>query len=124
MPLPFDTLSHRALLQVSTAATAGLGLAATDSASRADAQILGQQKSQFSSVKALVFDVSGTVVDWRTSVALQAEELTKRNGPSVSRSRARLANLHAWDVRGIAIAGAVATCATGRAERVGLVGGQ
>jgi 2-haloacid dehalogenase len=34
-------------------------------------------------VKALVFDVFGTVVDWRTSVALEVEQLAKRKGWSV-----------------------------------------
>jgi len=32
------------------------------------------------SVKALVFDVFGTVVDWRTSVALEAQQVAKRKG--------------------------------------------
>jgi 2-haloacid dehalogenase len=36
------------------------------------------------SVKALVFDVFGTVVDWRTSVASQVEELAKRKGLKVN----------------------------------------
>jgi hypothetical protein len=30
--------------------------------------------------KALVFDVFGTVVDWRTSVAREVEDLAKRKG--------------------------------------------
>lgn len=36
-----------------------------------------------SSVKALVFDVFGTVVDWRTSVARQVEELGKQKGLTI-----------------------------------------
>ena len=36
-----------------------------------------------SSVKALVFDVFGTVVDWRTSVARQVEELGKHHGRTI-----------------------------------------
>jgi len=35
---------------------------------------------QVTAVKALVFDVFGTVVDWRTSIAAQVEELAKRKG--------------------------------------------
>jgi 2-haloacid dehalogenase len=35
------------------------------------------------SAKALVFDVFGTVVDWRTSVASQVEELARRKGRKV-----------------------------------------
>jgi 2-haloacid dehalogenase len=34
-------------------------------------------------VRALVFDVFGTVVDWRTSVAAEVQELAKRKGLSV-----------------------------------------
>jgi 2-haloacid dehalogenase len=34
-------------------------------------------------VKALVFDVFGTVVDWRTSVAAEVQELAKRKGFSI-----------------------------------------
>lgn len=37
----------------------------------------------FTSVKALVFDVFGTVVDWRTSVASQVEDLARRKGVKV-----------------------------------------
>jgi len=35
------------------------------------------------SIKALVFDVFGTVVDWRTSVALEVQQLAKRKGVTV-----------------------------------------
>ena len=38
-----------------------------------------QPASQFASVKALVFDTFGTVVDWRTSVAREIETLAKRS---------------------------------------------
>ena len=36
-----------------------------------------------SSVKAVVFDVFGTVVDWRTSVAQQVGELGKQQGLTI-----------------------------------------
>ena len=39
------------------------------------------------SVKALVFDVFGTVVDWRRSVARQVEEVAKRKGLSIDGAR-------------------------------------
>ena len=39
--------------------------------------------ASLTSVKALVFDVFGTVVDWRTSVATQVEELARRKGLKV-----------------------------------------
>jgi 2-haloacid dehalogenase len=35
------------------------------------------------SMKALVFDVFGTVVDWRSSVALEVQQLAKRKGANV-----------------------------------------
>ena len=34
-------------------------------------------------IRALLFDVFGTVVDWRTSVANQVEELARRKGVTV-----------------------------------------
>ena len=46
----------------------------------------GQQaetNASLTSVKALVFDVFGTVVDWRTSVGSQVEELARRKGVKV-----------------------------------------
>jgi len=42
-----------------------------------------QPPAQFASVKALVFDTFGTVVDWRTSVAREVELLAKRKGMTV-----------------------------------------
>jgi 2-haloacid dehalogenase len=38
-------------------------------------------------VKALVFDVFGTVVDWRTSVAREADDLAKRKGVALDGAR-------------------------------------
>jgi 2-haloacid dehalogenase len=37
--------------------------------------------------RALVFDVFGTVVDWRTSVAMEVEELAKRKGLTVDAAK-------------------------------------
>ena len=45
-----------------------------------------RQNSQMASVKALVFDTFGTVVDWRASVTKEVEDLARRK---VSRSMAR-----------------------------------
>jgi 2-haloacid dehalogenase len=42
-----------------------------------------QSASQLTSVKALVFDTFGTVVDWRTSVAREIEAVAKRKGLTV-----------------------------------------
>jgi 2-haloacid dehalogenase len=43
----------------------------------------GQTAPPLASVKALVFDTFGTVVDWRTSVAREIESLAKRKGLAV-----------------------------------------
>jgi 2-haloacid dehalogenase len=43
----------------------------------------GQLNPQLASVKALVFDTFGTVVDWRTSVAHDVEELARLKGLTV-----------------------------------------
>lgn len=51
------------------------------------AQIGAQPDRQPASVKALVFDVFGTVVDWRTSVTREVEELARRKGRTVDGAR-------------------------------------
>ena len=43
----------------------------------------GNPTLQVASVKALVFDTFGTVVDWRTSVTQEVEQLAKRKGLTV-----------------------------------------
>src|SRR2546428_14051040 len=52
-------------------------------AASAHAQSGGQpnrEHRELSRVKALVFDVFGTVVDWRTSVTAEVQDLAKRKG--------------------------------------------
>ena len=61
---------------------AGADLGAGDAVSPSDNQS-GKPDPQFASVKALVFDVFGTVVDWRSSVAKEVEALAKRKGVTV-----------------------------------------
>ena len=62
-------MMRREFLQVGAMAMIGAG------------QKLGaQQDNRLASVKGLVFDVFGTVVDWRTSVGRDVEELAKRKG--------------------------------------------
>ena len=66
-----------------------LGAAALGSVSIADAWARSARQGEpgsFGGVKALVFDVFGTVVDWRTSVALQVEQVAKRKGVTVDGS--------------------------------------
>jgi 2-haloacid dehalogenase len=42
-----------------------------------------RQSAGAPSIKALVFDVFGTVVDWRSSVAMEVQQLAKRKGVSL-----------------------------------------
>jgi 2-haloacid dehalogenase len=76
--------SRREFLQVGAGAMAGSGLIG---AGRAMAfggpQAGGRPGPPLGSVKALVFDTFGTVVDWRTSVTREVEALAQRKGVSV-----------------------------------------
>ena len=65
-------LPRRAFLRTSAAA-ATIGVSSTLASAESGAQVT----SRFASVKALVFDVFGTVVDWRTSVSRQAGQLAR-----------------------------------------------
>jgi len=53
----------------------------------AGAQTAAQPRREFSQVKALVFDVFGTVVDWRTSVSGEIAELAKRKALTVDAAK-------------------------------------
>jgi len=65
--------TRREFLQVSAAAVAGAEISMhAEGAAPADPSLMA--------VKALVFDTFGTVVDWRSSVAREAEALAKRKG--------------------------------------------
>jgi 2-haloacid dehalogenase len=73
MAARFPTVSRREFLQAGVAAT----VAADSRQSSVPAN------PQLTTVKALVFDVFGTVVDWRTSVTKELEALGKRKGFAV-----------------------------------------
>ena len=45
------------------------------------------QKTELTSVRALVFDTFGTVVDWRTSVTQEVEQLAKKKGFKVDAAK-------------------------------------
>jgi 2-haloacid dehalogenase len=77
------TLSRRELLQAGAMAMIGTGFAAGRGVSFDGARSGGQLNPRLPSVRALVFDVFGTVVDWRTSVTQEVEELAKRKGLTV-----------------------------------------
>lgn len=72
-------VSRRTFLSASVA-VAGSGLLQPTAA---QSQPRGSGGANFASVKALVFDTFGTVVDWRTSVASQVDEVAKRHGVTV-----------------------------------------
>jgi 2-haloacid dehalogenase len=64
--------------------TSGLALAAGPLHSGAASAARSQsQRPDFSTVKALVFDVFGTVVDWRGSVAADVRQLAARKGLTI-----------------------------------------
>lgn len=74
--------SRREFLRVGAVAMIG-GELATRRASASASQSSGRPTPQLASVKALVFDVFGTVVDWRTSVAQEVEALATRKNLTV-----------------------------------------
>lgn len=74
-------LSRRTVLQAGAMSVIGANLPIIRASEASQA---GQAaSSQLSSVKALVFDTFGTVVDWRTSVAREIEQVAKRKGFTV-----------------------------------------
>lgn len=64
-------VSRRKFLKTSTVTLVGQGLVQVGKAQS------GGQPATLSSVRALVFDTFGTVVDWRTSIAREVENLAK-----------------------------------------------
>ena len=82
-------MSRRGFLRAGTLAMAGVemfdaerlnGSPVGQGAGRKDGQLLA-------SVKALVFDVFGTVVDWRASVVLEVQQLAQRRGLTVDAAK-------------------------------------
>ena len=79
----FDTASRRELLQTGAMAMIGAGFGGGHAVASARPQDGGRSTAPAIRVRALVFDVFGTVVDWRTSVAQDVEALAKRKGLTV-----------------------------------------
>lgn len=79
----FPRLSRREFLQAGAVATIGVKVDTDGAIVAAGRQSDGRANPQLTSVKALVFDVFGTVVDWRTSVTQEVEALAKRKGLTV-----------------------------------------
>lgn len=63
--------------------TLGLVAGSTQVPKDVSASQAASTSAQVTAVKALVFDVFGTVVDWRTSVAAEVEALARRKGVKV-----------------------------------------
>lgn len=82
MTNPFATIPRRAFLKSGTASLLAVPSAASLAVAPASLQSAAPN-AQFASVKALVFDTFGTVVDWRTSVTQEVEALAKRKGLTV-----------------------------------------
>ena len=81
------SLPRREFLRAGVVATAGVELAIRGGVA-ADLRPLDiPSHFQPSSVKVLVFDVFGTVVDWRTSVTQEVESLAKRKGLTIEATR-------------------------------------
>ncbi len=72
--------SRRTFLQASAVAMMGAEIATAGAAAAGVAQGSGRSSSRMPAVKALVFDVFGTVVDWRMSVTQEVEALARRKG--------------------------------------------
>ena len=74
------TISRREFLQAGAVATIGAEFGPGSPVASSMAQAGGRSRPQQTSVKALVFDTFGTVVDWRTSVTQEVEGLARRKG--------------------------------------------
>jgi 2-haloacid dehalogenase len=75
--------SRREFLQAGAVAMIGAEFVAGRAAAAGIPQSSRRSNAQPGSVKALVFDTFGTVVDWRTSVTREVDELTRRKGLTV-----------------------------------------
>ena len=79
----FGTPSRREFLQVGAMAMTGAEFGFGRAAAAGMFQSGGRSNFPAASVKALVFDTFGTVVDWRTSVTQEVEQLARRKGLTV-----------------------------------------
>ena len=75
--------SRREFLQAGAVAMTGAEFGFGRAAASGMFQSGGRPSSPVASVKALVFDTFGTVVDWRTSVTQEVEQLARKKGLTV-----------------------------------------
>src|SRR5262249_28381379 len=84
MNSPFARASRRSVLRTGVAGLIGAGtLPVGPWPASGGEQDRDRPHGEVTPVKALVFDVFGTVVDWRTSVASEVRELARRKGLNV-----------------------------------------
>jgi 2-haloacid dehalogenase len=83
----YTSASRRTFLQAGAMAMMGAELPSGRAVASSLAQGSARPTPQLSSVKALVFDTFGTVVDWRTSVTQEVEQLARRKGQKVDGAR-------------------------------------
>jgi len=76
-------ISRRAFVQTSVVAIIGAQYGTRDAIASGVAQGATGPAVELKSVKALVFDTFGTVVDWRTSVSHEVAELARKKGLNV-----------------------------------------
>src|SRR4030095_2155050 len=81
------TVSRRNFVRVSVVAMVGAEYSVRDVMAINQAQSAGGSKTELTSVKALVCDTFGTVVDWRTSVTQEVEQLAKKKGLKVDAAK-------------------------------------
>ena len=81
METPSTTFTRRTFLFTGAVAMAGADLGAAGDFMPADLQVA--KPGSPATVKALVFDTFGTVVDWRSSVTKEVEDLARRKGITV-----------------------------------------
>ena len=74
------TISRRTMVRAGVAAMIGSRAGTGRALAAGAAQRAGRPKVELMTVKALVFDTFGTVVDWRTSVSQEVEQLAKKKG--------------------------------------------
>jgi len=79
--------SRRNFMRTSVVAMIGSEYGARYASASSQGQSAGQSRPEFTSVKALVFDTFGTVVDWRTSVTQEVEQLAKKKGLKVDAAK-------------------------------------
>ena len=73
-------VSRRTFLGATAVTMLGAKLTAGRTMAARVAQATTRSRPELASVRALVFDTFGTVVDWRTSVTQEVEQLAKRKG--------------------------------------------